>query len=223
MWTFVQNPQPPTDDELSDAEAMFLNAVFGRSGGEVSLPRVKQRLRGPLKTIAAALYAETIERGWYRRHPRSRGFLGLAGRAPRTADGTAVRIQTLGFRKYLATAEAKQIKFEEAAELFNRYLPYAMIFGLADRWAKVIGDVAREARLEGVGDLVGGLATDPLFWMFYGDDLAYLGIEALGGLGDLFTGVGDLFDVGDLAGGVGDLLGSVGDAVGDVIGDVFDF
>ena len=60
----------------------------------------------------------------------------------RTPDGTAVLAQTLGFRRYLATAEANQLKFEEGQDVFSRYLPYAIVFGLADRWARVFGELA---------------------------------------------------------------------------------
>ncbi|MEK8228461.1 DUF2207 domain-containing protein [Oerskovia sp. M15] len=60
----------------------------------------------------------------------------LASRAPaRTAEGTAVLAQTLGFRRYLETAEAGQLRFEEGEDIFSRYLPYAIVFGVADRWA----------------------------------------------------------------------------------------
>lgn len=52
----------------------------------------------------------------------------------RTALGSAVRADGLAFRRYLATAEADQIRYEERAEIFNRYLPFAIAFDLADHW-----------------------------------------------------------------------------------------
>ena len=71
----------------------------------------------------------------------------LAKAAPaRTPDGTAVLAQTLGFRRYLATAEANQLRFEEGQDIFSRYLPYAIVFGLADRWARVFAEVAASGR-----------------------------------------------------------------------------
>jgi len=73
--------------------------------------------------------------------------MALARRAPaRTEDGTAVLAQTLGFRQYLATAEANQIRFEEGQDVFSRYLPYAIIFGLTDRWARVFAELAAQGR-----------------------------------------------------------------------------
>lgn len=130
------------------------------------------------------------------------------GRSARTADGTAARIQTMGFEKYLATAEADQIRFEEAAGLFSRYLPYAIVFGLADRWAKVIGEVMRRAQLEGLLDV----STDALGnWMLLDGiwDVSGLAVEGIGGLLDFA--------------GSGDALGLVGEGLTEVTGFWSDF
>lgn len=71
----------------------------------------------------------------------------VAGRMPaRTAEGSAVLAQTQGFRQYLETAEAEQIKFEEGEDIFSRYLPYAIVFGVAERWATVFADLAAQGR-----------------------------------------------------------------------------
>ncbi|MFN8083369.1 MAG: DUF2207 domain-containing protein [Dermatophilaceae bacterium] len=67
----------------------------------------------------------------------------------RTADGSAVLAQSRGFREYLVTAEADQIAFEEAQQIFSRYLPYAIVYGVADRWAKVFAQVASAAEAAG--------------------------------------------------------------------------
>jgi uncharacterized membrane protein len=50
--------------------------------------------------------------------------------------------QALGFKQYLETAEADQIKWEEGQDIFSRYLPYAIAYGCADRWAKIFADLA---------------------------------------------------------------------------------
>ena len=134
------------------------------------------------------------------------------GRTPRTALGTARRIQALGFKEYLVTAEADRIRFEEAQQIFSRYLPYAIAFGVADRWATTFAEVARRARADGVG-----LAWTDLGYLDLGPlleggaalvDLADLG--ALGGdASDLWNGLGlPDGDFGDLVGGVADFVGS---------------
>ncbi|HQD96029.1 MAG TPA: DUF2207 domain-containing protein [Propionicimonas sp.] len=64
----------------------------------------------------------------------------------RTATGSAVLAQTKGFELYLRTAEADQIKFEEGIDVFSRYLPYAIMFGVAERWTKVFEELAAAGR-----------------------------------------------------------------------------
>lgn len=62
----------------------------------------------------------------------------------RTASGSATLAQLRGFRRYLETAEADQIRFEEGEDVFSRYLPYAIIFGVAERWAAVFAQLAAQ-------------------------------------------------------------------------------
>ncbi len=78
----------------------------------------------------------------------------------RTARGTAVLTQALGFREYIRTAEANQLRFEEEADIFSRYLPYAVVFGEADRWVRVFGPLAAGAAV-GAGV---GASTGPLWY-----------------------------------------------------------
>lgn len=77
------------------------------------------------------------------------GLLTMMGKfRTRTAVGSAVLAQTKGFELYLRTAEADQIKFEEGVDVFSKYLPYAMIFGVADRWAKVFSELGQRGVYE---------------------------------------------------------------------------
>jgi uncharacterized membrane protein len=70
-------------------------------------------------------------------------MLALAGRMPaRTPAGSALLAQARGFRLYLETAEANQIRFEEGQDVFSRYLPYAIVFGVAERWAGIFAQLA---------------------------------------------------------------------------------
>ncbi|HBX82385.1 MAG TPA: DUF2207 domain-containing protein [Propionibacteriaceae bacterium] len=64
----------------------------------------------------------------------------------RTAEGSVVLAQALGFRRYLETAEAGQIRFEEGIDVFSRYLPWAIVFGVTDHWVKVFQQLAAEGR-----------------------------------------------------------------------------
>jgi hypothetical protein len=128
---------------------------------------------------------------------------------PTTAEGSVVRVQSLGFREYIATAEAGQLAADAALDVYTRYLPYAMVFGVVDHWNRVVADAIR------ISD--GSLLDAALFgWILDSGDLALLGLDILPDLADL----GDLGDF-DLSGlldgitdGAGDFASSVGDALG---------
>lgn len=66
----------------------------------------------------------------------------------RTALGHALYLQVAGFREYIATAEADRIRFEEGEDVFSRYLPWAMVFGEAERWAKVFAELVDQGKVE---------------------------------------------------------------------------
>ncbi|HLS26708.1 MAG TPA: DUF2207 domain-containing protein [Beutenbergiaceae bacterium] len=66
----------------------------------------------------------------------------------RSAVGRALYEQIRGFRTYLTTAEANQIRFEESIDVFSRYLPFAIIFGVAERWAKVFEELQAQGRAQ---------------------------------------------------------------------------
>ena len=94
--------------------------------------------------------------------------IAMAGAAPaRTAAGTAVLVQAQGFERYLATAEAEQLRFEEGEDLFSRYLPYAIVFGLAERWAGIFGTLAAQGRAVAEPDWYVGAHAHGPFWVSY--------------------------------------------------------
>ncbi|MBO1032120.1 DUF2207 domain-containing protein [Tessaracoccus sp. SD287] len=74
----------------------------------------------------------------------------------RTPAGSAVYAEAKGFELYLKTAEADQIKFEEGIDVFSRYLPYAVVFGVADRWTKIFEKLAADGRYYGDTSWYGG-------------------------------------------------------------------
>ncbi|GAA4723967.1 hypothetical protein GCM10025782_22430 [Pedococcus ginsenosidimutans] len=79
--------------------------------------------------------------------------------AARTAAGSAVLAQSEGFKQYLVTAEAAQIRWEEAQDVFSRYLPYAIVFGVASQWAATFEKVAEAAAA------AGHVVTPPLWYL----------------------------------------------------------
>jgi hypothetical protein len=71
----------------------------------------------------------------------------IRGRGQRSPVGRAVDDQLIGFRRYLATAEADQLRFEEGEDIFSKYLPWAIVFDLADRWQRVCERLVQEGRI----------------------------------------------------------------------------
>ncbi len=54
----------------------------------------------------------------------------------RSAEGAEALRRVRGFRLFIYTAERYREKFNEDHNIFSRYLPYAMVFGLTEKWAK---------------------------------------------------------------------------------------
>lgn len=53
----------------------------------------------------------------------------------RTPKGSRLLNDTLGFAEFIRTAEADRMAFAEEERIFERYLPYAIVFGAVDQWA----------------------------------------------------------------------------------------
>lgn len=106
---------------------------------------------------------------------------------PFSAEGSAARTQALGFREYLATAEAEQLRFEVGIDVFSRYLPYAMVFGVVDHWRSVFAQAITadpEAEFSGLEWLVLDNALTGLLLA----DLLTSDVGLFDGLSDDFAG-----------------------------------
>ncbi len=85
----------------------------------------------------------------------------------RTPTGRALHEQSRGFERYLSPAEAHQLRFEEGQDIFSRYLPYAIVYGVAQRWAAIFAqleaqgvDVGRPTWYVGSSTFGGGSFSD---------------------------------------------------------------
>jgi nitrite reductase/ring-hydroxylating ferredoxin subunit len=79
-------------------------------------------------------------------------IIGLNHRFPaRTPKGTALLGRVRGFRELFAAGEGERQAFLEKKELFSQYLPYAIVFGMADQWAKRFADLGLSPEEMGVG------------------------------------------------------------------------
>lgn len=61
----------------------------------------------------------------------------------RTAKGTAIARRVGGFRTVIETAETHMSRWAEEQNVFTRYLPYAIVFGLTEKWAKAFEGLAQ--------------------------------------------------------------------------------
>ncbi len=68
-------------------------------------------------------------------------FLGSPLMSKRTAAGSEALRRTLGFRLYIETAEKRRQEFNEKANIFAEYLPYAIVFGSVEKWARAFRDI----------------------------------------------------------------------------------
>jgi len=63
----------------------------------------------------------------------------------RTVEGARAREATLGFKEFLGRVESDRYKkMITSPEMFERYLPFAMAFGVEDKWAKAFENIYRE-------------------------------------------------------------------------------
>ena len=70
-------------------------------------------------------------------------LLVIAPRMPRrTAKGTALARRVAGFRTVIETAETHMSRWAEQENVFTRYLPYAIVFGCTEKWAKAFEGLA---------------------------------------------------------------------------------
>lgn len=67
-----------------------------------------------------------------------------AKRMPRrTAKGTGLVRRVLGFRTYMDAAETHMARWAEQENVFSRYLPYAIVFGLTEKWARAFAHLGQ--------------------------------------------------------------------------------
>ncbi len=93
--------------------------------------------------------------GWEWLNPLALGIGGLGAgivvmaigsqMAARTEAGARAREAALGFREFLERVESDRYRrMVTSPELFERYLPHAMAFGVEGRWAAAFDDLYRE-------------------------------------------------------------------------------
>ncbi|MEA2931305.1 MAG: hypothetical protein QOI56_90, partial [Actinomycetota bacterium] len=65
-----------------------------------------------------------------------------AKRMPRrTSKGTGTLRRVQGFRRFIEESEKERARFAERKNLFSEYLPYAIVFGATEKWARAFADI----------------------------------------------------------------------------------
>ncbi len=67
----------------------------------------------------------------------------------RAAKGTATLRRVLGFKRFIDESEAYRARFAEEQNIFSEYLPYAVVFGATEKWAKAFEGLATETPTTG--------------------------------------------------------------------------
>lgn len=63
----------------------------------------------------------------------------------RTEAGARLYERVLGFREYLARAEKYRLEWQEKERIFEKFLPYAMVFGVVGAWTKALAPMMQQA------------------------------------------------------------------------------
>lgn len=76
----------------------------------------------------------------------------------RSARGSAVLAECRAFQRFVQTAELEHIKADERLAVFHRYLPFAVVLGLTDRWVRTFQPALAEAAETGA-------SSGPVVWL----------------------------------------------------------
>jgi hypothetical protein len=71
-------------------------------------------------------------------------LLGARGMPSRTAKGTAMLRRVRGYRQVIDTADRYLARWAEQENVFPTTLPYAIVFGLTEKWAKAFAQLAED-------------------------------------------------------------------------------
>lgn len=153
-WLIARTPNPPSITGLKPFEANLLGHLLGARESVL------------ISEISGSFYEQTAQ---YRQDLLNTGFsndwlIKKLGR-PRTPRGRALFEQSRGFREYLRTVDPSSLRWDQDYDVFSNYLPWAMAFGLTQRWSEMFDRRSAELGYEVIPTwyLVGGGATPASF------------------------------------------------------------
>jgi uncharacterized protein (TIGR04222 family) len=127
------------------------------------------------------------------------GLLVMAGRMPaRTATGTAMLRRVRGFRTVIETAETHMSRWAEKELVFTRFLPFAIVFGCTDKWAKAFAALGVEP------DTSWYVSSQPFVFAHFADSMEGFAVTTGGTIASTPSGSGSSgFSGGGFSGGGG--------------------
>jgi len=125
-------------------------------------------------------------------------LIGAKRMPARTAKGTAMTRRVDGFRIVIEKAEEHMSKWAEQENVFTRFLPYAVVFGVTDKWAKAF---------ESLGQLPSGttwyVSSRPFVYAHFADSIDSFAVTTSGTIASTPAGSGSSGFSGGSAGGGG--------------------
>jgi len=116
----------------------------------------------------------------------------------RTAKGTAMTRRVNGFRIVIEKAEAYMSKWAEQENVFTRLLPYAVVFGVTDKWAKAFESLGQLP-----SDTTWYMSSRPFVYAQFADSIDSFTVQTSGTIASTPSGSGSSGFGGGGAGGGG--------------------
>jgi uncharacterized membrane protein YgcG len=118
----------------------------------------------------------------------------------RTAKGTAITRRVNGFRVVIETAEEHTARWAEQENVFTRYLPYAIVFGVTDKWARAFESLGQIP----ADDMSWYVSTQPFAYLAFADSMDSFSVTTSGVISATPSGSGGSgFGGGGFSGGGG--------------------
>jgi uncharacterized membrane protein YgcG len=116
----------------------------------------------------------------------------------RTAKGTAMTRRVNGFRIVIEKAEEHMSKWAEQENVFTRFLPYAVVFGVTDKWAKAFESLGQLP-----SDTTWYVSSRPFVYTQFADSIDSFAVTTSGTIASTPAGSGSSGFGGGGAGGGG--------------------
>ena len=117
----------------------------------------------------------------------------------RTARGSAITRRVNGFRRVIETAETHMSRWAEEENLFPRFLPFAVVFGCTDKWARAFQGLEQAAQ-----DMSWYVSTRPFAYSEFADQVDSFAVTTSGTISATPAGSGGSgFGGGGFSGGGG--------------------